>query len=232
MDGGNTWHPATGRESWSYSWIPQASGTVNIRARAVDDSGNFGSCGCRHQCHRRTGRAASNCPCSIWNNATTPSSHQRFRYRSSRTWCEVPGLDRTATSRRSASTRVPRTQALTREPYGLAQARRSQRSPSRMKQPRAGNNSRSHSPFRSPRAPRTSLRITPTSAGTQQMLPTSLERGVHERTPAGSRGRGRRTERRVYLRSERIPDERLQRDELLGRCRLQSDGQRPAPPPT
>ena len=29
VDGGNTWHPASGRENWTYSWIPQASGTVN-----------------------------------------------------------------------------------------------------------------------------------------------------------------------------------------------------------
>ena len=35
-----TWHRATGRGSWSYTWNA-ASGTVNIRSRAVDDSGNL-----------------------------------------------------------------------------------------------------------------------------------------------------------------------------------------------
>ena len=35
------WHPATGRGSWSYIWTPPSSGTVTIRTRAVDDSGNL-----------------------------------------------------------------------------------------------------------------------------------------------------------------------------------------------
>jgi hypothetical protein len=39
--GGGSWHPAAGREAWSYSWTPGASGTVTIRSRAVDDSGNL-----------------------------------------------------------------------------------------------------------------------------------------------------------------------------------------------
>ena len=38
---GLSWHPATGRESWSYTWTPAASGQVTIRSRAVDDSGNL-----------------------------------------------------------------------------------------------------------------------------------------------------------------------------------------------
>lgn len=40
-DGGATWHPATGRGSWTYSWIPTQGGAATIRARAVDDSGNI-----------------------------------------------------------------------------------------------------------------------------------------------------------------------------------------------
>jgi hypothetical protein len=40
-DNGTTWHPATGRESWSYAWIPAAAGSVTLRSRAVDDSGNM-----------------------------------------------------------------------------------------------------------------------------------------------------------------------------------------------
>ncbi len=42
FDGGTTWHPATGRENWSFVWaapgIPQS---VTIKSRAVDDSGNI-----------------------------------------------------------------------------------------------------------------------------------------------------------------------------------------------
>ncbi len=41
VDGGLTWHPATGRASWSYLWTPMASGAVTIRSRSVDDSGNL-----------------------------------------------------------------------------------------------------------------------------------------------------------------------------------------------
>ena len=40
-DGGQTWHPASGRESWSYSWTPLTSGSINVFSRAVDDSANL-----------------------------------------------------------------------------------------------------------------------------------------------------------------------------------------------
>jgi hypothetical protein len=41
-DGGSTWHPANGRESWSYTWTPSGTGTVAPLVRAADDSGNLG----------------------------------------------------------------------------------------------------------------------------------------------------------------------------------------------
>jgi WD40 repeat protein len=41
VDGGTTWHPANGRASWSYSWTPSAAGTVTIKSRSADDSGNL-----------------------------------------------------------------------------------------------------------------------------------------------------------------------------------------------
>ncbi len=40
-DNGATWHPATGRETWTYSWVPPHTGTFTIWSRAVDDSGNL-----------------------------------------------------------------------------------------------------------------------------------------------------------------------------------------------
>src|SRR5262249_12112000 len=46
-DGGSTWHRATLGGSaattvnWSYSWTPQALGSVTLKSRAVDDSGNL-----------------------------------------------------------------------------------------------------------------------------------------------------------------------------------------------
>jgi hypothetical protein len=41
-DGGASWHPASGRETWSYTWTPSASGSVAPLVRAADDSGNLG----------------------------------------------------------------------------------------------------------------------------------------------------------------------------------------------
>ena len=40
-DGGETWHPASGRENWSYAWSPADVGNYTILSRAVDDSGNL-----------------------------------------------------------------------------------------------------------------------------------------------------------------------------------------------
>ena len=41
LDGGTTWHPAVGRENWSYTATFTNTGTVNVRSRAADDSGNL-----------------------------------------------------------------------------------------------------------------------------------------------------------------------------------------------
>ena len=40
-DNGVTWHPAIGRASWSYTWVPTIQGSAIIRSRAIDDSGNI-----------------------------------------------------------------------------------------------------------------------------------------------------------------------------------------------
>jgi hypothetical protein len=41
VDGGLTWRRATGRTSWSYEWVPAASGPANLESRAIDDSANI-----------------------------------------------------------------------------------------------------------------------------------------------------------------------------------------------
>jgi Domain of unknown function (DUF4082)/Bacterial Ig-like domain/Bacterial Ig domain len=67
-DGGLTWHPATGRENWSYSWTPGVQGSVTIMSRAVDDSGNLeGS-----PDMVTVTVQGKTCPCSLWSNATPP----------------------------------------------------------------------------------------------------------------------------------------------------------------
>jgi hypothetical protein len=68
-DNGATWHPATGRASWSYSWTPTALGSATLRVRAVDDSGNL-------QASPTTVSVTVQpraCPCTIWPNTATPA---------------------------------------------------------------------------------------------------------------------------------------------------------------
>ena len=63
-DGGTTWHPATGRESWSYTFTPGGAGARAVRARATDDSGNTSAA--------TSSRALTTaCPCTIFP-ASTP----------------------------------------------------------------------------------------------------------------------------------------------------------------
>ena len=38
-DGGLTWSPATGTNSWSYSWIVAADGIYSIKSRATGNTG-------------------------------------------------------------------------------------------------------------------------------------------------------------------------------------------------
>jgi hypothetical protein len=69
IDGGKTWHPAFGRESWSYTFAAGNSGTLNVRSRAVDDSGNLEIPG--------PGIAINavprSCPCTIWPSTAIPA---------------------------------------------------------------------------------------------------------------------------------------------------------------
>lgn len=71
-DGGQSWHPAKGREQWSYRWKPSAlSGTVSIQARAVDDSANLQSAPTTLTVSISGGPT---CPCSIWTPSSAPST--------------------------------------------------------------------------------------------------------------------------------------------------------------
>jgi Domain of unknown function (DUF4082)/Bacterial Ig-like domain/Bacterial Ig domain len=73
VDGGTTWHPANGRTSWNYTWSPIAAGTVTIKSRAVDDSGNLEipQAGVPVTIVTRT---CSQQPCSIWSSTATPTN--------------------------------------------------------------------------------------------------------------------------------------------------------------
>jgi len=71
LDGGKTWHPATGRENWSYIFTPGNSGTLSLQSRAVDDSGNLevpspGS-------GLTVNSVPQSCPCTIWPATAAPT---------------------------------------------------------------------------------------------------------------------------------------------------------------
>ena len=70
LDGGATWHPAVGRENWTYTFTPNTIGTLGVQTRAVDDSGNLEV--------PRAGIALAvvqnSCPCTIWQATATPTN--------------------------------------------------------------------------------------------------------------------------------------------------------------
>jgi hypothetical protein len=70
VDGGLTWHPATGRSNWTYAWTPRTSGTMTIKSRAVDDSGNIEPPPAGITVNPP---AVGTTTFSLWNNATTPT---------------------------------------------------------------------------------------------------------------------------------------------------------------
>ena len=66
VDGGNTWHPAVGRDNWTYSWTPGApearrSGPARQTTAAIS----------RARGPDRRERRPETCPCSIWDNNFT-----------------------------------------------------------------------------------------------------------------------------------------------------------------
>src|SRR3954463_1064337 len=68
-DGGATWRQATGTTSWSYSWNAAGSGTVTLKSRAFDDSGNAEPPWAGVSIHVNFPA----CPCSVMNPAATPA---------------------------------------------------------------------------------------------------------------------------------------------------------------
>ncbi len=67
-DGGTSWHPATGRATWTYAWTPGSAGAATIMARATDDSANIGAVATVP-----VTVGARSCPCSLWGSGATPA---------------------------------------------------------------------------------------------------------------------------------------------------------------
>jgi hypothetical protein len=70
LDGGRTWHPATGRENWSYSFTPGNSGTLSVQSRAVDDSGNLEV----PSPAIAVTAVPQPCPCTVWPSTAAPTN--------------------------------------------------------------------------------------------------------------------------------------------------------------
>ncbi len=69
-DNGATWHRATGRETWTYSYTPSVNGQATLRVRATDDSANTQTPG--PGVTITVGSGPATCPCSIWPGTATP----------------------------------------------------------------------------------------------------------------------------------------------------------------
>ena len=69
IDGGDSWHPATGTGAWSYTFTPMQLGSFTVRSRAVDDSCNLEVPGPR----RVLQGGPRTTPCSIWDDSVVPA---------------------------------------------------------------------------------------------------------------------------------------------------------------
>ncbi|WP_457187319.1 DUF4082 domain-containing protein [Nocardioides sp. P5_E3] len=63
-NGGDTWHPATGTTSWSYTYDQKGMGATTLRVRATDDSANIGPVATRN--------VNVQCPCSVFGSEVPP----------------------------------------------------------------------------------------------------------------------------------------------------------------
>jgi len=74
VDGGATWHPASGRGAWSYTFTPGSNGTLTIRTRATDDSLRTESPSAgRTVTVGSGGGTGGTCPCSLFAPTATPA---------------------------------------------------------------------------------------------------------------------------------------------------------------
>jgi len=72
-DGGNSWHPATGRGTWTYAWNPAGSGSITIESRAVDDSGNLETPGAGVTVSLGSAPTCTS-NCTIWSASAVPNT--------------------------------------------------------------------------------------------------------------------------------------------------------------
>jgi hypothetical protein len=69
-DGGATWAAAVGTTAWSFGWTAGGTGTVSIKSRSYDDSGNMETPTAGVSITIATSPACN--PCTIWSPTTVP----------------------------------------------------------------------------------------------------------------------------------------------------------------
>ena len=220
VDGGATWHPATGRENWTYSWTPGA----HRHRRRSEPRGR------RQRQHREPGGRRSTVDSRRRRAARARSGAARRHRsagprrpaRSSSASSSAPTSP--ASSPASASTRPPATPAPTSATSGRRRAPSSARRPSPARPRPAGSRSASARRSRSPPTPPTSPRTTPRTATTPSTDSYFAASGV-DNPPLHALADGVDGANGVYNygAAALFPTEHLQRRELLGRRRLRHD---------
>ncbi|HEY0804359.1 MAG TPA: N,N-dimethylformamidase beta subunit family domain-containing protein, partial [Pseudonocardiaceae bacterium] len=72
INGGKTWHYANwtaGNNTWNYSFVASATGTVTVEVRAVDDSANLSA-----PTSATLTVGPRNCPCGVFADSSTPAN--------------------------------------------------------------------------------------------------------------------------------------------------------------
>ena len=79
IDGGLTWKAAEGTANWNYTWTPLVPGSLNVKVRSFDDSGNEEAIAITITLNVRPLPARAECPCSVFSPANRPASIQNDR---------------------------------------------------------------------------------------------------------------------------------------------------------
>src|SRR3954452_8824781 len=76
VDGGTTWQSATGTTNWTYSWTASEAGTVSIKSRGFDGTGNIepvGEAPGSNAVIVNVTASQTGCPCSLFQSTDAPA---------------------------------------------------------------------------------------------------------------------------------------------------------------
>ncbi len=73
VNGGSSWQTATGTANWTYTWTPATTGTILIKSRGIDNTGNIETAGSAIASNvisvNIVAASTNNCPCTIFSTA-------------------------------------------------------------------------------------------------------------------------------------------------------------------